>query len=226
MKYKAYIVANEQQEREVLEKLEREECIWAAGGENPTKWVPSQHHVSDKEGRITFPLKIINDGGYIWQGRVSNEATDEEIVFDGRKENKMKIPENIYNMLVEWRDALELKTDYVTGFKLHMLNDEVHEWAADVTTLSDNHNRYIAILQWLNGEDVFEVDNPKKWAVRSKGTDNDGDYRYVSVFDSYFGITYADSGKDKLENATHFDTKEEAESWANAHQEVVEVVDV
>ena len=43
---------------------------------------------------------------------------------------------------------------------------------------------------------------------------------------AYFGIKYADSGKDKLENATHFDTKEEAESWANSHQEVIEVVDV
>ena len=26
-----------------------------------------------------------------------------------------------------------------------------------------------------------------------------------------------------IDNATHFDTKEEAESWANAHQEVIEV---
>lgn len=29
-----------------------------------------------------------------------------------------------------------------------------------------------------------------------------------------------------ISQATRFDTKEEAQSWANSHQEVVEVVDV
>ena len=159
---KAYIVTNEKQEREVLEKLEQEGLKWKGLSQEPTQWLPTH----DFTYGTSFPYILFGDDVVSWCS-ISELKDNYEIVFDGRKENKMKIPENIYNMLVEWRDALELKTDYVTGFKLHMLNDEVHEWAADVTTLSDNHNRYIAILQWLNGEDVFEVEKPNRRIRRS-----------------------------------------------------------
>ena len=226
MKYKAYIVANEQQEREVLEKLEREECIWAAGGENPTKWVPSQHHVSDKEGRITFQLKIINDGGYIWQGRVSNEATDEEIVFDGRKEENMSekyvVSQEFMNELEEWKKRGNTDVYFVGSYDLSMLPDYVKRWwnYPEINNFEQN-NRLIAIIRWVNGEDVFEVEKPKKWVVRSK--EHDGQYFYGELLLAnnntvFMGYSFV--------NATRFDTKEEAESWANSHQEVVEVVDV
>ena len=132
----------------------------------------------------------------------------------------MKISKEVYDALVWWCNQ---RTD-VGITSISLFPDEIDDWWLDHNiSEKERNNRLIAIIRWVNGEDVFEVEKPKKWAVRSKGTDNDGDYRYVSVFDSYFGITYADSGKDKLENATHFDTKEEAESWANAHQEVIEV---
>ena len=215
MTNKAYIVANEQQEREVLERLEQERLIWLYSLKKPIAYKPSNY-----PNIVNFPYVLKVVGSNIVLGAL-DELRHYEIVYDGRKENKMKIPENIYNMLVEWRDALELKTDYVTGFKLHMLNDEVHEWAADVTTLSDNHNRYIAILQWLNDEDVFEVKNPKKWVVRSKKCTDQGSYLYVYFIDRN-GIKDVMTGW-TTHIATKFDTKEEAQSWANAHQEVIEV---
>ena len=222
---KAYIVANEQQEREVLEKLEREECIWAAGGENPTKWVPSQHHVSDKEGRITFPLKIINDGGYIWQGRVSNEATDEEIVYDGRKEKRMSekyvVSQEFMNELEEWKKRGNTDVYFVGSYDLSMLPDYVKRWwnYPEINNFECN-NRLIAIIRWVNGEDVFEVEKPKKWVVRSKETDDDNDHWYVRLpnnIDVINDVVYY------MSSATLFNTKEEAQSWANSHQEVVQV---
>ena len=214
MENKAYIVVNEQQEREVLKRLEQERLIWLYSLKKPIAYKPSNY-----PNIVNFPYVLKVVGSNIVLGAL-DELRHYEIVYDGRKENKMKIPENIYNMLVEWRDALELKTDYVTGFKLHMLNDEVHEWAADVTTLSDNHNRYIAILQWLNGEDVFEVEKPKKWVVRSDSKDSEGDYWYVRLDGNEHNK--ANVGYD-IETATRFDTKEEAQSWANSHQEVIGV---
>lgn len=215
MENKAYIVVNEQQEREVLKRLEQERLIWLYSLKKPIAYKPSNY-----PNIVNFPYVLKVVGSNIVLGAL-DELRHYEIVYDGRKENKMKIPENIYNMLVEWRDALELKTDYVTGFKLHMLNDEVHEWAADVTTLSDNHNRYIAILQWLNGEDVFEVEKPKKWVVRSKVISTEGSHLYVNVH-STLGIPDIMT-LFRLKNATKFDTKEEAQSWANSHQEVIGV---
>ncbi|MGK4016709.1 hypothetical protein AB0Y21_00235 [Weissella paramesenteroides] len=74
-------------------------------------------------------------------------------------------------------------------------------------------------------EDVFEVEKPKKWVVRSKDTDSEGSHLYVKLYTSSTSstsipdiTTYFGSN-----NATRFDTKEEAESWANSHQEVIEV---
>ena len=140
--------------------------------------------------------------------------------------DKYVVSQEFMNELEDWK-LDTVGTTFINGDDIKKLPYVINVWWFNFDASDKEYNnRIIAIIRWVNGEDVFEVEKPKKWVVRSKGTDNDGDYRYVSVFDSYFGITYADSGKDKLENATHFDTKEEAESWANAHQEVVEVVDV
>ena len=219
---KAYIVTNEEQEREVLEKLEQEAVTWWLSLKPASQFIPSKY------SPFPYGLKIL--GSYVVFASL-DRLEGYEIVFDGRKEEHMSekyvVSQEFMNELEEWKKRGNTDVYFVGSYDLSMLPDYVKRWwnYPEINNFECN-NRLIAIIRWVNGEDVFEVEKPKKWAVRSKGTDNDGDYRYVSVFDSYFGITYADSGKDKLENATHFDTKEEAESWANSHQEVVEVVDV
>lgn len=70
-------------------------------------------------------------------------------------------------------------------------------------------------------EDVFEVEKQKKWVVRSK--EHNGRYSYGRLLLANNNTVFMGYS---FENATHFDTKEEAESWANSHQEVIEVVDV
>ena len=229
MTAKAYIVANEQQEREVLEKLEREGFTWW-GGDNLTENMPSNRF------KISiFPYIIFTryDKQLTYDYNVKESYLPAyEIVYDGRKEDNMSekyvMSQEFMGELEDWKEAyitdtLDEKYHYVSAGDLDQLPGMIKDWWIKLNKPTETNNRLIAILRWVNGEDVFDVEKPKKWVVRSKGTDNDGDYRYVSVFDSYFGITYADSGKDKLEKATHFDTKEEAESWANSHQEVIEV---
>lgn len=66
-----------------------------------------------------------------------------------------------------------------------------------------------------------EVEKPKKWVVRSKDTDSEGSRLYVNLSK---GVAIPDITTFLwLESATRFDTKEEAASWANSHQEVIEV---
>ena len=65
---------------------------------------------------------------------------------------------------------------------------------------------------------MFEIEKPNKWVVRSKDKDVDGDYGYVHVGDYNTTII-----RYHLDSATRFDTKEEAQEWANSHQEVIEV---
>ena len=97
----------------------------------------------------------------------------------------------------------------------------VNAWWGDEVPDEENNNRLIAIIRWVNGEDVFEVEKPKKWVVRSEETDEDGDYHYVDL-DNFKNLKSV-STIYWLDFATKFDTKEEAESWANSHQEVIEV---
>lgn len=152
---------------------------------------------------------------------------NEETIYYGIKQNKMKISKEVYDALVEWRNDYGLyassgrHSGYINGNNLFDLPEVVQKWRVDIKAPISTNNRLIAIIRWVNGEDVFEVEKPKKWVVRSKENDEYGDYRYIYLAD-YAGITnikfVVENG-----NATKFDTKEEAESWANAHQEVVEV---
>ena len=73
----------------------------------------------------------------------------------------------------------------------------------------------------MSGANDFEVEKPNKWVVRSKECNEQGNYLYIYLIDSN-GVKDVMTGWTKY-IATKFDTKEEAESWANAHQEVVEV---
>lgn len=219
MTNKAYIVANEQQEHEVLEKLEREGYGWRGLNKKPTE----QHRLIDEpitifardDKRLTFDYKV-------------NEAyfTDFEIVYDGRKEEQMSdkyvVSQEFMNELKEWKKRGNTDVYFVGSYDISMLPDDVKRWwnYPEINNFECN-NRLIAIIRWVNGEDVFEVEKPKKWIVRSIGLTDDDERYYVSI-GKFMGLKRAISTY-SISQATRFDTKEEAESWANAHQEVVEI---
>ena len=135
--------------------------------------------------------------------------------------DKMKISKEVYDELVEWRDNHELQTTFISGSDLFHFPNKIVGWLKDTNTLFDNRNRLIAIIRWVNGEDVFEIEKPKKWVVRSKDRTEQGSYLYIYLIDSN-GVKDFMTGWTK-DIATKFNTKEEAQSWANAHQEVVQV---
>ena len=218
---KAYIVANEQQEREVLEKLEREGFTWW-GGDNLTENMPS------KLWNTKFPYTIFVGKDTVTFNRLS-KLEDEEIVYDGRKEKRMSekyvVSQEFMNELEEWKKRGNTDVYFVGSYDISMLPiDVIRWWDYPEINNSEQNNRLIAIIRWVNGEDVFEVEKPKKWVVRSKYSSEAGEHLYVMLFIGR-GIKDATTLWG-INNATKFDTKEEAESWANSHQEVVEVVDV
>ena len=228
---KAYIVTNEQQEREVLEKLEREGLVWIMGGEKPTEWVPSR----DAPAFINFPIVLIDKSEHDFDlpfiltdnSEVSwgfmYKFEDEEIVFDGRKEEYMSdkyvVSQEFIDELKEWKDKYFNDANYfVSHLDIRNLPHIVSVWKCDGVYDNEANNRLIAIIRWVNGEDVFEVEKPKKWIVRSKVKNQYGDFGYVSI--STFNIVH---NSFDINQATKFDTKEEAQEWCNSHQEVVEV---
>ena len=134
-----------------------------------------------------------------------------------------KVTQEFINELAYWRDSynLDYKTSwpyaFVDGSNVSEFPEVVEDWWVDSNEPIENNNRLIAIIQWLNGEDMFEVEESHKFVVRSDNHDEDSDYAYVSIEN---GLTLASYFFD---SATKFDTREEAQEWANSHQVVVEI---
>lgn len=136
---------------------------------------------------------------------------------------KYKVTKEFMDELVEWQDSKNLDATSGYGFSYMVSGDlaelpyVVDDWWIEDKNPIERNKRLIAIISWLNGEEVFEVEEPHKFVVRSDKTDNDGDYAYVIIKGGVTSYGYY------YRRATKFDTYEEASEWANSHQVVVEV---
>lgn len=136
---------------------------------------------------------------------------------------KYKVTQEFMNELIKWRDQEYLnatdgkKHHYMDHNDLDLLPAVAEYWRLENESAIERNNRLIAIIQWLNGEDVFEVEEPHKFIVRSDVTDEDGDYWYVNMHREMSTMWY------QFGNATRFNTREEAQEWSNSHQVVVEI---
>lgn len=128
-----------------------------------------------------------------------------------------KVTQEFMDELIKWKKDRHLGIVLNVTSELLELPLIVHYWQRKPTNFTKCNNRLIAIIQWLNGEDVFEVEEPHKFVVRNDTPDYDGDYYYVQIFDGVTDTIYS------LNDATKFDTREEAQEWANSHQVVVEI---
>lgn len=214
---KAYIVANKKQELDILKKFEQEGLVWL-GEYKPTEWLPSENGFL---GDDKFPYILFDRENVFWDSLEG--LTDEEIVYDGRKEEKMyKVTQEFMNELIEWRDDknLDAKKEFidtfVDGHNIQNIPDVISDWWTEPANPIENNNRLIAIIQWLNGEDVFEVEEQHKFVVRTERVGAGGNYSYVELFNNMALLT-------DYEHATALDTREEAQEWANSHQVVVEI---
>lgn len=215
---KAYIVANKEQELDILKKLEGDGIYWNAG-EYPTDFIPSEEY--DLKF-FKFPYGLVKNKSVYWSS--IDKLKDAEIVYDGRKEEKMyKVTQEFMNELIEWRDDknLDAKKEFidtfVDGHNIQNISDVISDWWTEPANPIENNNRLIAIIQWLNGEDVFEVEEQHKFVVRSDKTDMHGKYSYVFISGGVTGTMGT------CVYANKFDTREEAQEWANSHQVVVEI---
>lgn len=140
---------------------------------------------------------------------------------------KYKVTQEFMNELIKWRndediDATNGKSyNYINDNDLEELPAAAEAWWVDDKNPIEQNKRLIAIIQWLNGEDVFEVEEPHKFVVRSVETYVGNDYLYFTLVS--VGDTNLMSAVTDCFGATKFDTREEAQEWANSHQVVVEI---
>ena len=137
---------------------------------------------------------------------------------------KYKVTQEFIVALIKWQDSKNLDATSGYGFSYMVSGDlaelpyvVLHWWEADKNPMERNR-RLIAIISWLNGDDsVFKVEAPSKFVIRSEKPNWDGDYWYVLFKEGMADTTTY------LSKASKFDTREEAQEWANSHQVIVEV---
>lgn len=140
---------------------------------------------------------------------------------------KYKVSQELMNDINDWRDRAEGLVVYADLKVGIVLPWSIHDWWMTGDGNVSN-NRLIALIQYVNGEDVFEVEKPKKWVVRSKYRTYE-QFHFVSLKNSVWSSAlkiddaYVATTTKNIAFAFKFNTKEEAEQFTNPLMEVVEV---
>ena len=131
--------------------------------------------------------------------------------------NKYKVTQEFMDSLDGWRYRWVNGELPVNAFSSENINDVVERWRFEHFSNDEIMKRLGALLNWINGEEVFKVGTPNYIVQRREIKSRAGrEYLHVTS-DDCAQIVY---GK---ENATKFDNFEKALEWANTHFEVVEV---
>ena len=131
--------------------------------------------------------------------------------------NKYKVTQEFMDSLEDWRGK------FVNGeIPVNALTHETHDNVVELWRLKHINNgepmkRLGALINWINGEDVFEVGTPKYIVQRKEIVSNAGREYMEVMFDGSLEIVYF------KEDATRFNDFNKASEWANKHFEVVEV---
>lgn len=127
--------------------------------------------------------------------------------------NKYKVTQEFMYELEAWKRKWENDCISVNSYLFDTDIDVIERWRFMHFSTSEMNKRYGAIVNWINGEDVFEIGTPK-YIVKLK----DVVPTYIRIEkNGYFQVTY------RFKEATKFDDFAKASEWANAHFEVVEV---
>ena len=205
-----YFVANASDEADALYELEQQGFKWGAG-ENPTALV-----ISRIMGEHVFPytISIDKDKKIYWSSE--DDTGTEEM-------EKYIITPALMQDLKVWQDERHIyaennQTVSLEDFKV--LPTRIREWQLNTGSAFEANNRFIAIIKWLNGEDVFEIDNKRKFGVRSVDRNNDHAWFKINYYDNG---TLIPSYDNDLSYATLFDTSDQAAFWTTSGYKVVEV---
>lgn len=133
---------------------------------------------------------------------------------------KYKVTQEFMNELIKWNDSHKYPdgTTMINQYTINELPEDVTEWIFEIrTNIAEENKRLGAIINWINGEDVFEIGTPS-YIVQRKGTNlkHLREYIHITEYD-VIEIAYF------KEDATRFDDFTKASEWANKHFEVVEV---
>lgn len=130
---------------------------------------------------------------------------------------KYKVTQEFMDSLENWRDKWVNGEISVNSLTANHRYDVVESWRFEHFSNDEIMKRLGALINWINGEEVFEVGTPK-YIVQRKDAVLSDVHQYLNLEQNgNVKLIYG------LENATRFDDFEKASEWYNKHFEVVEV---
>ena len=130
---------------------------------------------------------------------------------------KYKVTQEFMDALDDWRDKWVDGHFPVNALTSETIKNVVERWRLRYIDNGEPTKRLGALLNWINGEDVFEIGTPK-YIVQQKKVKPRNSRQYLYVTSDECAIMIYN-----IDKATIFDNFDRAQEWANKHFEVVEV---
>lgn len=133
---------------------------------------------------------------------------------------KYKVTPEFMDALNEWNKSHKYADGamLINNQTLNELTEDVTEWIFEIKgNIAEGNRRFGAIINFINGEDVFDIGTPS-YIVRLKDDVKLYGKGYIRIAtNGCVNITYY------MSDATKFDDFNKASEWANKHFEVVEL---
>ena len=201
---KTYIIANKYQEQDVLHKLDKEGCVWA--DKDPLMlYIPSKINTS-------FPYALNAKNKWV---SITLPSLAHDIVFDGRTEPEpVKVSKEIMEDIKEYVDENKNKFSWLYDFSIYP--ESVQTWLQE-----DRAERVKLLIDYIEGNRTLIT--TEQYVIRSIDPDKNGDYSYLRLGVQSTSVPDIEVAQIKLEEATHFETREEARMFMITGMGIVEV---
>lgn len=201
---KSYIIANKYQEQDVLRNLDRVGFVWA-DNEPLMSYIPSHRATS-----FPYALNIRND-----KVSITTPFLTHDIVFDGRTEPEpVKVSKEIMEIIKEYVEHHKNEFDFLYDFSMYPM--PVSRWLVEKPA-----ERVKLLIDYIEGNSTLIT--TEQYVVRSIDHDENGDYSYLRLGTQSTSVPNIEVAQFELQEATHFETREEAAEFLITGMEVVEV---
>ena len=200
---KTYIIANKYQEQDVFRKLDKEGCVWEDKD-------PLMSYMPSHDG-ISFPygLNVRNN-----RVSITLPSLAHDIVFDGRTEPEpVKVSKEIMRAIKKYVDAHK-RFYWLYDFTVYP--ESVQTWLQE-----DRAERVKLLIDYIEGNRALIT--TEQYVIRSIDPDENGDYSYLRLGVQSTSVPDIEVGQIKLQEATHFETREEARKFMITGMGIVEV---
>ena len=201
---KSYIIANKYQEQDILRKLHKEGCVWADDE-------PLMSYMVSHDG-TSFPYGLNVRGNKV---SITTPFLTHDVVFDGRTEPEpVKVSKEVMEDIKEYVDENKNKFSWLYDFSLY--SPKVKEWLQE-----DTAKRVKLLVDYIGGNRTLIT--TEQYVLRSIDPDENGDYSYLRLGAQSTSVPDIEVAQFELEEATHFETREEARKFMITGMGIVEV---